>query len=130
MNWEILEKVVRFKGSFAHTDVVINRNNDTDPFIYAVVDETRDKAIVFHANCESLEEAKLMAAGSLQTYDALQQQLASGKILAVEDGLLLVGIRTEYGDKYEPVASSGSVGNQLHEIISSATDLLASLAKE
>lgn len=130
MNWEILEKVIRYKGNFAHVDVVIHRNGPEEPFIYAVVDENKDKAIVFHAKCDSLEEAKIMAIGSLQAYDAINANVEQNKLLVIEDGLVLVGIRTEHGDRYEPIAGSGTVKFQLSEIIQSATSLFTALSNE
>jgi DNA-binding CsgD family transcriptional regulator len=77
MNWEILEKVVRFKGRLAHTDIIIERKDEQSPFIYAIVDEPRDKAIILHAMCDSIEEAKTMALGSLQAYEAITQKWES-----------------------------------------------------
>lgn len=124
MNWEILEKIVRFKGKIAHTDIVIQRKDESSPFIYAIVDEPRDKAIVLHAMCDSLEEAKSIAIGSLQAYEAITQNEEQNTLFIIEDHVLMVGIRTEYGDKYEPMALSGDMRHQLAEIITSATKLL------
>jgi hypothetical protein len=124
MTWEVMEKIVRFKGKIAYADIVIQRKDDSSPFIYAIVDEARDKAMVLHAMCDSIEEAKTMAIGSLQAYEALTHNLEQNNLFVIEDHVLMVGIRTEYGDKYEPIAGSGSIESQITEIINSATRLL------
>ena len=121
--WEVLEKVVRFKGSLAHADVIIQRRDMESPFIYAVVDEKRDKAMVLHAKCDTLEEAKTMALGSLQAYEAIVNNRTANTLFAIEDEVIMVGIRTEYGDKYEPIALSGYLNTQIQEIISQAASL-------
>lgn len=121
--WEVLEKVVRFKGAFAHADVIIQRRDLESPFIYAVVDEKRDKAMVLHAKCETLEDAKTMALGSLQAYEAMVNNKVANTLFVIEDEVIMVGIRTEYGDKYEPIALSGDLNNQIQDIISQAANL-------
>lgn len=125
MSWEYHDKIVRFKGKLAHVDIVIQRRDETSPFIYAVVDEERDKAMVLHAVCDSIEEAKTMAIGSLQAYEAITHNEENSAMFMIEDHVLLVGIRTDYGDRYEPIAGSGSIESQLTEVITNATRLLA-----
>jgi hypothetical protein len=127
MNWEILEKVVRFKGRLAHTDIIIERKDEQSPFIYAIVDEPRDKAIILHAMCDSIEEAKTMALGSLQAYEAITQNSEQTTLFVIEDQVLHVSVRTEYGDKYEPIGLSGDIHKQLHEIVSTASLMLSNL---
>jgi len=129
MSWEYHDKIVRFTGKIAHVDIVIQRRDETSPFIYAVVDENRDKAMVLHALCDSIEEAKTMAIGSLQAYEAITHNEENNAMFMIEDHVLLVGIRTDYGDRYEPIAGSGSVESQLSEVINNATRLLVK-AKE
>lgn len=128
MNWEILDKIVRFKGRAAHIDIIIERKDETSPFIYAIVDEAKDKAVVLHALCDSMEEAKVMAIGSLQAYEALSKNAEETAMFVIEDQVLHVAIRTEYGDKYHPIAASGEIHNQLRDIISTASNLLASIS--
>jgi len=122
--WEVLEKIVRHKGTIAHVDVIIQRRDSESPFIYAVVDENRDKAMILHAKCDNLEEAKTMAIGSLQAYEALTNNKDnSNTLFAIEDEVIMVAIRTEYGDKYEPIALSGDINLQIQEIISQSANL-------
>lgn len=121
--WEVLEKIVRHKGAIAHVDVIIQRRDTESPFIYAVVDEQRDKAMILHAQCDTLEEAKTMAIGSLQAYEAMMNNKTNHPLFAIEDGVIMVAIRTEYGDKYEPIALSGEINTQINEIISHAANL-------
>lgn len=127
MNWEILEKVVRFKGRLAHTDIIIERKDEQSPFIYAIVDEPRDKAIILHAMCDSIEEAKTMALGSLQAYEAITQNSEQTSLFVVEDQVLHVSIRTEYGDRYQPIGASGEIHKQLHDIIANASLMMSNL---
>lgn len=122
--WEVLEKVVRFKGQLAHVDVIIQRLDSDSPYIYAVVDEKADKAMILHAKCDSLEEAKTMAIGSLQAYESMtHNQKHNNLLFAIEDEVIMVAIRTEYGDKFEPIALSGELNNQIATIINQASNL-------
>lgn len=127
MNWEILEKIVRFKGRIAHTDIIIERKDEQSPFIYAIVDEQRDKAIILHAMCDSIEEAKTMALGSLQAYEAITENSEQTPMFVVEDQVLHVSVRTEYGDRYQPIGASGEIHKQLHDIITTASLMLSNL---
>ena len=127
MNWEILEKVLRFRGRIAHTDIIIERKDEQSPFIYAIVDEPRDKAIILHAMADSIEEAKIMALGSLQAYEAIVQNSEQSSLFVIEDQVLHVSIRTEYGDRYQPIGASGEIHKQLHDIITTASSMLANL---
>lgn len=127
MQWDILEKVVRGHGKIAYADIVLQRPDDVSPFLYAIVDEKKDKAIVMRADCESLDDAKNIAAGSLLMYEAILQNKNSSPLFAIEDEVIMVSIRTEYGDKYEPIALSGPLTAQVQNIIQSATELFDSL---
>lgn len=127
MSWQVLERIVRFVGKNAHVDIVIQKKDDESPFIYAIVDEKKDKALILHAHCDNLEQAKTMAMGSLLTYEAMHNvQNESNKLLVYEDGVIMVAIRTEFGDKYEPLAASGEIHMQVNNIVNSALDILKS----
>jgi hypothetical protein len=131
MQWDVLEKVVRCHGKSAYADIVLQRQDDLSPFLYAIVDEKKDKAIVMKADCQSLDDAKYVAAGSLLMYEAIQQNKNHNPLFAIEDEVIMVSIRTEYGDKYEPIALSGNLTGQVQNIIQSANELFDSLnAKE
>ena len=41
MTWQVLNKVMRLSGIYAYVDIVLERQNDDAPYIFAVVDEKR-----------------------------------------------------------------------------------------
>ena len=82
-----------------------------------------------HAKTESLEEAKIMALGSLHTYEAMIHQQSANSLFAIEDDVIMVRIRTEYGDKFEPLATSGDMPSQINEVILSVTEVLLNTNK-
>ena len=129
MTWEVMNKVMRLTGKFAVVDIVLERQNENAPYIYAVVDEKRDKAIIQHAVCDSIEEAKTMAIGSLQLYESMVNPQHLNRLFVIEDEVILVNIRTEYGDKYEPIALGGNMIMQITDIVTSASQLYGDVEK-
>lgn len=129
MTWEVMNKVMRLAGKFAVVDIVLERQNENAPYIYAVVDEKRDKAIIQHAVCDSIEEAKTMAIGSLQLYESMVNPQHLNRLFVIEDEVILVNIRTEYGDKYEPIALGGNMIMQITDIVTSASQLYGDVEK-
>lgn len=116
MTWQVLNKVMRLSGIYAYVDIVLERQNDDVPYIFAVVDEKRDKAIIQHAKCDSIEEAKTMAIGALQLYEAIINPSHMNRLFVIEDGIIMVNIRTEHGDRYEPLAAGGDIFSQIRDI--------------
>ncbi len=129
MTWEVMNKVMRLTGKFAVVDIVLERQNENAPYIYAIVDEKRDKAIIQHAVCDSIEEAKTMAIGSLQLYESMVNPQHLNRLFVIEDEVILVNIRTEYGDKYEPIALGGNMIMQITDIVTSASQLYGDVEK-
>jgi hypothetical protein len=129
MTWQVLNKVVRLSGAYAFVDIVIEKQNEQDPYVFAIVDEARDKAIIQHAKCDSMEEAKTMAIGALQMYESLINPNNANRLFVIEDGIILVNIRTDHGDRYEPLASGGEMNTQVQSIISDASLLFGDINK-
>ena len=129
MTWQIMNKVVRLVGTHAFVDIVLERQDENQPFVFAVVDEKRDKAIIQHAKCDSLEEAKTIAIGALQMYESIINPINSNRLFVYEDGIILVNIRTDHGDRYEPLAIGGDMNMQVQSIISDAGLLFGDLQK-
>lgn len=127
MTWQVINKIMRLTGAHAYVDIVLERQSDDAPYVFAVVDEKRDKAIIQHARCDSIEEAQTMAIGALQLYEAMINPNQMNRLFVLEDGIILVNIRTDHGDKYEPLAIGGDMTSQIRSIISDAGLLFGDL---